>query len=202
MQAPTHLATGVFIDKVVPDVQPRFIRTVLIVVLSLFSHSWLDAVSRLTYHPPESSPHDPFWLSYHTGLSVLTVVFARKNQKEHKLAMICSVLPDLEWFLIRIPARLGIRVPFWRRPLLHELQSRVLYAFAPFRRLQRLPNLKQKKVAATSEFAVLILLIWLIHSIHGPSVDRKEKTGPSLRPSFLSWLPMVFSTSRRPARRA
>lgn len=202
MQAPTHLATGIFIDKVIAGVQPRFIRTMLIVVLSLLSHSWLDAVSRLTYHPPEPSPHDPFWLSYHTGLSVLAVVIARKNQKEHKLAMLCSVLPDLEWFLIRIPARLGIRVPFWRRPILHELQSRALYAFSPFRRPQRLPNLKQKRAAAISEFAVLILLTWLIRSFHAHSADRKETTEPSPRLSFSSWLPMVFSRLHRRARRA
>jgi hypothetical protein len=165
MQAPTHLATGVLIDKVVPDIQPRFIRSLIIAFISLASHSSLDAVSRLTYHPPKSSPRDPFWLIYHTGLAVVALIIARRNQKKHLLAMIFSVLPDLEWFLIKIPNSLGIQITFWRRPILHELQSRALYTFSPFRLLNRLPDLKQQKAAATSEFVIFGLLIWLIHLV-------------------------------------
>ncbi len=167
MQAPTHLATGIFIDKVVPDIQPRIVRSMVIAFLSLGSHSCLDAVSGLTYHPPESSPDDPFWLAYHTGLIVLALSIVRRNQQKHKLAMACSVLPDLEWFLVKIPDGFRIRVPFWRRPILHELLSKALYSISPVRQLNRLPNLKQNRAAAVSELVVLILLTCLIRSVHG-----------------------------------
>jgi hypothetical protein len=158
VQTPTHLATGVLIDQSLKDIRPGFIRGVLIALLSIYTHAVLDALSALTYHPPDPYPDDHFWLGYHAALTTLTLKVWTKHRKRHAFAMICSVLPDLDWVLIRSPRFYGGRFASWQKPALHIWLLKTLYALPPFWPLKFLPNLRQKKIAAISELIVLELL--------------------------------------------
>jgi hypothetical protein len=151
------LATGVLIDRAVPEIRSRCIRRLLIALLGIYSHAIMDALAALTYHPPEPPPGDRFWLGYHAGLAALSLSTWSKNQQEHKWAMICSVFPDLDWALIKIPGVVGIRKPILRRPVLHETLFRTIYWLPLVRLLNGLPNLREKKVAVILELILYVL---------------------------------------------
>jgi len=158
MQTPTHLMMGVRIDQTVPEIKPGLLRRLVIAFLSITSHAILDALSALTYHPPEASPGDRFWLGYHTMLTGLTFRVWIKNQQYHKWAMICSVLPDLDWLFIKIPNLIRVQTIHSQRPVLHEALSEALLSIPPLKLLKRLPNLRQAKVAATLELIAYVFL--------------------------------------------
>lgn len=158
MQTPTHLKTGVWIDRVVPDLRPGSIRRLLVAVLGIYSHAILDSLAALTYHPPDPSPGDRFWVGYHAAVTTLTLRVWKKNQQQHKWAMICSVLPDLDWLFIKTSAMLGNQIAVSRRPTLHGLLSKALYSLPLFRLLNHLPDLRQKKAAAILELILYLLL--------------------------------------------
>jgi hypothetical protein len=75
--------------------KPGFIRNLVIAFLGVYSHAILDALSALTYHPPNPNPRDRFWLGYHAALTVQTLRLWTKYQGRHKFAM--SVLCFLIW---------------------------------------------------------------------------------------------------------
>jgi hypothetical protein len=158
VQTPTHLATGVLIDQSLKDIRPGFIRGVLIALLSIYTHAVLDALSALTYHPPDPHPEDHFWLGYHAALTTLTLKVWTKHRKRHAFAMICSVLPDLDWVLIRIPRFSKRQSVSGHKPVLHAWLSKPLYSLPPLWLLKFLPSLRQKKIAAITELVVFMLL--------------------------------------------
>lgn len=158
MQTPTHLRTGVLIDQAVPDIKPGYIRSLVIAFLGIYSHAILDALSALTYHPPDPFPEDRFWLGYHAGVAALTLKVWLKNQHLHKWAMICSMLPDLDWVFIKIPTFWGRKASSSKRPILHELLFKSLYSLPLLSMLRRLPDLRQKKAAVAMEIIFYALL--------------------------------------------
>ncbi len=158
MQAPTHLLTGVLIDQALPDIRPGYARQLMVGFLAVYSHATLDAVSALTYHPPASLASDRFWLGYHAGLAALSGWVWAANYKQHRWAMICAVLPDLDWLLVKVPKLFGTRITFWQQPMLHELLLKTLYVMPPLRLLVRLPNLRQRRPAALLELILFLLL--------------------------------------------
>jgi hypothetical protein len=158
VQTPTHLKTAVLINQLVPEIKPGYVRSLVVAFLGIYSHVLLDALSVLTYHPPNASPQDWFWRSYHAGLAALTLKVWTKNQQRHKWAMICAVLPDLDWFFIKIPKLTGNQTTALQRPILHELLFKTLYAVPLLGSLKRLPALRQKKSAVFLELVLYILL--------------------------------------------
>jgi len=157
VQTPTHLKAGILIDRTVSDRTTGPIRNLAIGLLGVYSHVFLDAISTLTYHPPDRMP-GWFWFWYHAGLSVLSLKIWKQNQAKHRLAMICSLLPDLDWLVIKIPSLVGIRVHFWRRPLIHEMLFKTLFWLPPMRLLNHLPNLRRIRKAAILELFAYLLL--------------------------------------------
>ncbi len=177
MQAPTHLLTGVLIDQALPDIRSGYARQLVVGLLAIYSHATLDAVSALTYHPPASLPSDRFWLGYHTGLAALTGWVWAANYKQHKWAMICAVLPDLDWLLVKIPNVFGTKIMFWQQPMLHELLFKTLYVLPPVRLLIRLPNLRQRRAAAFFELALFLFLLGLYRwQAHRPQLPHRDDT--------------------------
>lgn len=73
MQGPTHLITGVLIQKAVRKVHPLPLQYFLVVFLAIVSHGILDRLARFTYHPPIPLTGDWFWISYHLIIAFLTI---------------------------------------------------------------------------------------------------------------------------------
>jgi hypothetical protein len=83
MQAPTHLAMGILIQKALRKVQPLTLQYFLIAFLAVMSHGILDKLTRFTYHPPTSLFDDWFWISYHLVLTPLTIFIFVKYWRKH-----------------------------------------------------------------------------------------------------------------------
>lgn len=97
-----------------------------------------------------------------------------KNHRQHKWAMIFSVLPDLDWLFIKISTLFGNRTADSHQPVLHQLAYKTLYSLPLLRLLDRLPNLRHRKGAAGLE---LVLIILLSGDRFGPWKEKFKRAG-------------------------
>jgi hypothetical protein len=174
MQMPTHLITGVLIDEVVKYAKiPPKGKKISVVVLNLFSHGLLDALSKSTYHPPEPLPNDTFWVFYHRIiLPTLSFIVLIKFWKEHKFSMLISILPDLDWVVRDINLRFDNMLPFWNNPVLNQGLVSLVSNFPLFKWVNLLPDWRHIKTTVVIEgilIGVISIFIWLL----------KEKTNGS-----------------------
>jgi hypothetical protein len=165
MQAPTHLATGILIQKGLSKAQPPSLRYPLIAVLALLSHGILDGLARFTYHPPTPLVQDWFWISYHSIVALLTVYIFFKFWKEYKLGLIFSILPDVDWIVLHSSDLLSVQVPFWKEPILHKLLFSFLDLLRPLKFLDTLPNWNLERKGIILELVLLAVLITSIYAI-------------------------------------
>lgn len=164
MQAPTHLATGILIQKAIRKRQ-RYQRrySLTIASLALLSHGILDRLARFTYHPPVPLIQDWFWISYHLVIAVLTVYVVLNCWRKYKLGIIFSVLPDIDWVVLHVSDFLSIQIPFWKEPILHKFLFSFLDLLPPFSFLNSLSNWNLERKGALLEVALLATLIASIY---------------------------------------
>ena len=166
MQGPTHMATGILIQKAMKRVRPDPLRYGLVAVLAFLSHGLLDKLATCTYHPGKPLVEDWFWNSYHILIAVLTVLIFVRYWKRYKLGLLFSVLPDLDWAVIHCSSFFSIQIPFWREPILHKLvQNLVRLLFPPIKFLDSLPNWGLVRKAALIECSLLAALFVFIYLI-------------------------------------
>lgn len=165
MQAPTHLATGILIQKGLSEVRPPSLRYLLIVILALLSHGILDRLARFTYHPPTPLIYDWFWVSYHSIIALLTIYIFFRFWRGYKLGLIFSVLPDLDWIVLHSSDLVAVQVPFWREPILHGFLFSFLDLVCPFTFLDTLPNWNLERKGIILELVLLAVLVTSIYAI-------------------------------------
>jgi len=165
MQAPTHLATGVLIQKGLGKAQPSSLRYALTAILALLSHGILDRLARFTYHPPMPLVQDWFWVSYHSIFTLLAVYIFFKFWRKYRLGLIFSILPDVDWIVLYSSDLLSLQVPFWKEPILHKLFFSFLDLVPPFTFLNSLPDWSLERKGVILELVLLVVLITLIHAI-------------------------------------
>jgi hypothetical protein len=174
MQGPTHLITGVLIQKAMRKVQPLPLQYFLVAFLAIISHGILDALARLTYHPSKALIHDWFWVSYHTILIFLIIFVFAKYWGRYKIGLIFSVLPDLDWVVIHSSELFSFRIPFWNRAILHESLFTFLNSLPPLRFLNTLPDWSLERKGVILELAFLVPLISLVYVMERKKVKQEE----------------------------
>jgi len=161
MQAPTHVLTGVLIEKSFGRVRFPWLRIALIVITALFMHSVFDRLARLTYHPPEPDFKSTFWVGYHLLVAAGFIVSLYYFWRPFKLGIIFSILPDFDWVIIHGQEILGINIGY-SKPWIHEIIHHVADRVPPFSFLQYLPDLTHIPAAVLFELFIVVSLLYII----------------------------------------
>lgn len=180
MQGPTHLVTGILIQKIFKKI-PKFLYYPLVIILALFFHGILDKLARFTYHPSTPLADDWFWVSYHLVIAYLTIFIFIKYWPKYKLSLALSILPDLDWVLVYASNFFGYGI-FWKEPILHRSLIGFLDSLPPFSFLNSLPDWSLVREGAIVEFTCLIILSAFGYAIgkeKTTSTVQKEKDIPS-----------------------
>lgn len=162
MQAPTHVLTGVLIERIFNGVRFYWLRVALIAVTGLFLHSIFDRIARLTFHPPDADLRDAFWVGYHLLVLIGFIVSLYYFWKPYKLGIIFSILPDFDWVIIHGKSLLGIESEYYNTPLIHHSIHSIVDRIPPFSWLQHLPDLTHLHWAALVEIFIVGILLYII----------------------------------------
>lgn len=167
MQGPTHLITGVLIQKAMRKVLPLPLRYFLIAFLAIMSHGILDRLARLTYHPPKPLAGDYFWISYHLLIAFLAIYILLKYWRNYKLGLIFSVFPDFDWVVIHTSNLFSFQIPFWKETILHKFFFSFLDSSPQFSFLNTLPDWAFERKGVILELTLFIILIILVYIMKG-----------------------------------
>jgi len=170
MQAPTHLITGILIQRSFGEIYPLPLRYFLIAFLAIISHGILDKLAKFTYHPPDPLINDRFWISYHLFMIFLTFFIFIKYYKNYKFGMIFSIIPDFDWIVIHSSKLFSFSVPFWKEPILHKILFSFLDSSPLFKFLNTLPNLSLKRIGIIPEIVFLIILLFTVEIMQHRSI--------------------------------
>lgn len=169
MQAPTHILTGVLIERAFQGIAHRPTRLLATGATALLSHAVLDRLARFTYHPPDPQFDSVVWVTYHTGILVLTVVLLWRSWSAHKTGIIWATLPDFDWLILHPTRLLGAGLPFWEDANLHNLLYVLIDPLPPFRWLPHLPALSLNPWGALVEIGLLVGLGGVLWASTRPS---------------------------------
>jgi hypothetical protein len=178
MQAPTHLLTGILIQKAFKRVRPAVVRHFIIALLAFLSHGILDSLVRFTYHPPEPIAN-AFWISYHLIMFFLTVYIFLKYWRKYKLGLVFSILPDFDWVVLYSSKFLSIQIPFWTKPIFHKISFDFLGSLPQLSFLSSLPNWSLDEKAAILEMVPLLILITYFYINEGRAKEARKLTPPN-----------------------
>jgi hypothetical protein len=161
MQGPTHLVTGVLIQRVIKKVRPLPLRYFLVAFLAITSHGILDRLARFTYHPPMPLTEDGFWISYHLIIAFMSISIFVKYWGKYKCGLIFSILPDLDWVVLHSSNFFSFQIPVWKEAILHGFFFSFLDSLLLFRFLNTLPDWSLERKGAILELALFLTLIIL-----------------------------------------
>jgi hypothetical protein len=150
MQAPTHFLFGILIADIFrtifPDL-PIWAIALMTIPLAFGSHFLIDAFAIFTYHPPKADWKDPFWVSYHLIILVLTIVGLVYFWNAYWWAMIAATLVDIvDWLILRAILK--------KPPRLHQYCDK-LRTFL----FKNVPNLNHTHWTIVVEFVIIGLLL-------------------------------------------
>jgi len=163
MQAPTHILAGKIIQQITDRRDFRFLIIGLMLFLGLLFHAIFDKMARMTYHPPDADFTDYFWVFYHLAVLLTTIVFLYLYGAEAKWGILFSLLPDVDWIFIHGQRLLGVDIPFYRVPHIHQLLNWVMDNIPPFTLLNLLPDYRFYYWAFITELVFVGLLLFIIH---------------------------------------
>lgn len=166
MQAITHFFSGIFISILLEPLGITWLRLLLITGLCVLAHFLIDALAKITYHPPDAKWDDAFWVSWHAIVYVGSVACAIIFIRSFFFGMLVSVIPDIyDWGIIR-----GVRA-YKRKhdPAVEQDQEKkqfmegwefhVLVDKFRERFLSFLPDLNHEAVGILPEIAIWIICI-------------------------------------------
>lgn len=162
MQAPTHILAGVVLGKTFQWQQHRGLAFVLMAVSGLLSHSLLDRIAIMTYHPPDADFSSAFWVGFHLAVLLATVTLVYLFGSTYTWGILFAVLPDADWIFIHGQKLAGVHIPFYDKPLLHTAVHYIIDNLPLLDHLSMLPDWRLLPLAATGEI-VLCLLFWLVY---------------------------------------
>lgn len=165
MQEPTHILTGVLIQRIFQSLRPQALRLVLIAVIAFLSHGLLDRLANVTYHPPIANFNDPFWVCFHLNVLKWTIVFLIIWWPRYWWGILFAAMPDLDWVFIHGQHIFHVNIPFYRTPRLHHFLHLIFDETAPFSSW-RIPSNRQHPWAALFEVALILCLalaLWLMN---------------------------------------
>jgi uncharacterized protein (TIGR00251 family) len=150
------------IQRAFEPVRPRALALSLTAVVAFLSHGLLDRLANATYHPPNADFHDPFWVIFHSCILVLTIVFLVIWWRRFKWGIFFAALPDLDWVFIHGQEIFHIQLPFYQKPIMHNLLHKVFDDMPPFSYLT-VPNHRHNPWACLWEVALVLALLAVIY---------------------------------------
>ena len=162
MQGPTHLVTGILIQKSLTKIRPMPLQYSAVAALAVLSHGILDHLAKATYHPPTPLAHDWFWIMSHLAIGVLTLCVIVRYWRGYKFSMLCSILPDLDWLLR--PVTNFFSMGFGQKPL-HTLLNRFIDLVIPPKIWDVLPNWNLARKGLIVEVVLFAILLACIHAL-------------------------------------
>lgn len=161
MQLPTHILTGVAIQKAFERVKYRPLALVCIAVLAFLSHGLLDKLAIMTYHKPNADWNSVIWVGYHFGfLLPVTIYFFYKFWRKYKFGIMFAILPDFDWVFIHGQKITGINIPFYKKPHIHNLLHSIFDTLFPF--LNNLPDFRFNPWTALFEIVLVTFFFILL----------------------------------------
>lgn len=150
MQAPTHILTGILllqIFQVIFPTSPLWVQIIVVFLISVASHFFIDAASIITYHPPKADWKDWFWVSYHTIIYIGSIIILVFFLVDYWWTIIAANLPDIiDWLILR-PI-------FKKEPICHPVADK-LRAFL----FRKTPNWNHKRWTIIFEFIIIGVLL-------------------------------------------
>ncbi len=161
MYGPTHILAGMITRRTFVWRYFRGLAAFLTIVTALLLHGIFDKLGISTYHPAEAHFTDPFWLAYHVLVGLGTLVMLYMFWPDYKLGIIFSLIPDIDWLVIRTAHYFGQEVVFYKVPWMHNAINYFLDNVIPFSYLNMMPNQRDNPLACIWEillFAILVLI--------------------------------------------
>ncbi|MBS1623805.1 MAG: hypothetical protein JST83_07290 [Bacteroidetes bacterium] len=165
MQAPTHIMAGVVLGRIFQWRHYRAVSVSLTIILALFLHGIFDKLGMVTYHPVATDFTDPFWLGYQVVMALTALVLIYMFWADYKLAIVFSLLPDIDWIVLHTANAFNKEVIFYKTPLMHDALNYVLDNIIPFSYLNTLPDLRTAPWACVLEFAIFGVLVLLYRAL-------------------------------------
>lgn len=169
MQEPTHILAGVILQKCFDWKKLRAVGLGLTAVTAFLSHGLLDKLANVTYHPPRADFHDPFWVSYHTMVALVTILFLVIWWRRWKWGIIFAMLPDVDWIFIHGQEILHIHISWYQRPHLHDFLHWIFAQVPALSFLDHLPSHRHSPWACLWEVLLVCVMLLIIR------LQKKEK---------------------------
>jgi hypothetical protein len=191
MQEPTHILTGVIIQKSFEGSRHPKLALALTATIAFLSHGFLDKLANLTYHPAQPDFHSPVWISYHSFLIVATVAFLVLWWKKFKWGILFACLPDVDWVFIHgrelFNWIFGTHSNFYPHPYLHMTVGYIWKNIPPFSFvtpcLDHLPNLRHNPLACLYEFLFVAFLLLVLKLITMGKRPKRKSEAPLSAPT-------------------
>ncbi len=182
MQEPTHILTGIIIQKAFFRVKSRGIALGLTATLAFLSHGFLDELARITFHPADPDFQSLFWVGYHAAVALTTIIFLVLWWKKYPWGIAFAALPDVDWIFIHGQEIFHVTIPFYQHPHLHDVLHMIYHQIPPFSWLttilNRLPNERHNPWACLWEVLVvtmLLLILRLMKMAQRPAVQKLKR---------------------------
>jgi hypothetical protein len=161
VQEPTHILAGVIIQKSLSGVRPRALRLGGIALFAFLSHGLLDRLANFTYHPPQANFHSAFWICFHSGVLVCTILFLVIWWRQYWWGILFACLPDLDWVFIHGQEVLHLRLPFYHQPYMHRLLG-LVFDKSPLFSWMRIPSHRLNPWACLWEIALIAGMLFIV----------------------------------------
>jgi hypothetical protein len=160
MQLPTHLLTGIVIQYILFQLFPE--QNILVLLLVFFiaftSHFFLDALAKVTYHPPVKEP-GYFWAIWHIFVYSLGILIIILYIQSFFLGMLAANLVDLwDWVFLRNYANRRNQPEWGKKYYLHPIADKIRQSLFFW-----VPNLNHSKIGILPE--ILVYTSWFFISI-------------------------------------
>jgi hypothetical protein len=171
MQEPTHILTGVIIQRSLQWIKPRPLALIVTAVTAFLSHGLLDRLADVTYHPADANFKSPFWVCFHACVLLSSLWFLYLWWRPYKCGIFFAMLPDLDWVFLHGQRILNIKHPFYRKPYMHNFLHIIFNQTPPFSHW-KVPNNRHNPWASLFEVALILGMLVLIRFL--TREDRME----------------------------
>jgi hypothetical protein len=161
MQEPTHILTGVIIQRSLQWIKPRPLALTVTALTAFLSHGLLDRLADVTYHPAQANFKSPFWVGYHLCVLLASLCFLYLWWRPYKWGIFFAMLPDLDWVFIHSQEIFHFKIPFYTRPRMHDFLHIIFNQTPPFSHI-RVPNNRHHPWASLFEVALILAMLAVI----------------------------------------
>ena len=157
MQLPTHVLAGIFIQYLVNSFipTPAWLAIILILIFCIISHFFIDAIAKITYHPPTRET-GKFWLYWHSFVYGFGIFLILLYFQIYWIGILAANAVDIwDWCFLRNYATRTSRPDWGKKYYIHPIANKIRTML-----FSRLPNFNHTKSGILPE--LLLYIGWLI----------------------------------------